>query len=190
MGSKKNNLRQARHSHDHSPRRHTSKGALRRIIKNHRRGRVHIGSHKREFEAIVSFESLLERGIYQNRGTEAQRKDVGGSESSPVLHPAPPCHSGEVAPATGAQESRPCGNSQIQAEAEAGPIQTASVSTPCQGITRTVWIPGPLPRNDNQSGPSDPNPPIRAIRVIRGQTIRAIRVIRGQNIRGQEEENA
>jgi hypothetical protein len=61
MGSKKNNLRQTRHSNDHSPRRHTSKGALRRIIKNQRRGRVHIGSPQREFEAIIGFTKLEEQ---------------------------------------------------------------------------------------------------------------------------------
>ena len=74
MGSKKNNLRHQRHSEDHYPKRQTSKGAIRRIAKNQRRNRVRLGSPEREFEAVVNFASLLESGIYQNRGTEEQRQ--------------------------------------------------------------------------------------------------------------------
>ena len=42
MGSKKNDLRQIRDPQAHKPKKHTSKGALRRIAKNQRRKRVRI----------------------------------------------------------------------------------------------------------------------------------------------------
>jgi len=48
MGSKKNNLRQIRDPKAHKPKKHTSKGALRRIVKNHRRKRVRITPPIRE----------------------------------------------------------------------------------------------------------------------------------------------
>ena len=77
---------------------------------------------------------------------------VGAPESSTIHHPAPMCHSGEGAP-----ESSPCGNSQSQAQANAGSIQTQSASTPSGGITPKASIPGPCvlahaSRNDTQPG--------------------------------------
>ena len=62
---------------------------------------------------------------------------------------------GRRALARGAPESRFGGNSQIRFQAKTGSIQTRSASTPSEGITRKVWIPGPRglkppPRNDTQ----------------------------------------
>lgn len=59
MGSKKNNLRVVRDAEDHSPYRGTSKGALRRIMKNQRRNRVYISSNKCMYETIINFSNLF-----------------------------------------------------------------------------------------------------------------------------------
>ncbi len=79
---------------------------------------------------------------------------VAGAFPSPAndTRPVPDCHSG-----VGAPESRQCGNSQC--DAEAGTMQAAPGSSPCQGITQPGWIPGPLPRNDITPGPAPPEPP-------------------------------
>ncbi|MCB5284941.1 MAG: PriCT-2 domain-containing protein [Candidatus Cloacimonetes bacterium] len=102
--------------------------------------------------------------------------------------PAPPCHSGVGASAPGAQESRR--SHQNNFTSKSGSAQTQSGSTPSEDYSREAWIPGPLPRNDRAAvpsgetardgvtplprddgadGSSDQHPPIRGIRVIRGQ---------------------
>ncbi len=72
-------------------------------------------------------------------------------------HPSPSLkarHSGRRCFSAGVPESRFGGNSQSRSQVKAGSIQTQSASTPSDGITRKVWIPGPRglkppPRNDN-----------------------------------------
>lgn len=66
--------------------------------------------------------------------------------ANPSGRPAPTCHSGEVAPATGAQESRR--SNQNSFTSKSGSAQTQSGSTPSEGYSREAWIPGPLPKND------------------------------------------
>ncbi len=89
---------------------------------------------------------------------ETLREAAAITELMRIFRPAPPCHSGVGASAPGAQESRPCGNSQSQTEA--GSTQTQSGSTPFKGITQKGWIPGATAssRNDGAATSSDPTP--------------------------------
>ncbi len=75
---------------------------------------------------------------------------------SGVRHPATNLrHSGAERLRREETESRPGGNSQSPFQAQTGSIQTSSVSTPSQGITRKGWIPGATAssRNDGEADP-------------------------------------
>ncbi len=183
--------------------RNQSRGGFRRVLKNLRRARV-----LWKYAWCVCGSVGVERGIEgshpscspcsQARWTPGSvippcHSGEGAPESSHIVHPAPNArHSGaERLWREGTESSR---SNQKNFTTKSGSIQTASASTPSQGITPKGWIPGPLPRNDitaepsadtpqngdvplsqndGQSGSTGPKHPIRVIRVIRGQNIAA-----------------